>query len=65
MSQSINYKSGDRVQIKGFAIFGTCLGVWVESGPLKSLDGMMMFADEETGEVKKYKAEKVCKAYEK
>lgn len=58
MSQSINYQSGDRVQIKGFAIFGTCLGVWKE-------DGMMLFSDEETGELRKYKAEKVCKAYEK
>jgi hypothetical protein len=58
MSQSIDYKTGDRVQVKGFAIFGTCLGIWAE-------DNMMLFSDEETNELRKYSLNKVCKAYEK
>ena len=51
------FKTGDRLKIKGFAIFGTCLGI--------SKDGSVLFADEETHEIRNYSYGKVEKAYDK
>lgn len=51
------FKTGDRLQVKGFAIFGDCLGVFK--------DGRVLFQDDETGELRDYSPDKVVKSYDK
>jgi len=51
------FKTGDRLQVKGFAIFGDCLGVFK--------DGRVLFSDDETGEIRAYSPDKVVKSYDK
>jgi hypothetical protein len=53
----MKFKAGDRLQVKGFAIFGDCLGVFK--------DGRVLFSDDETGEIRDYSPDKVLKSYDK
>ena len=57
MHLRMKFKAGDRLQVKGFAIFGDCLGVFK--------DGRVLFSDDETGEIRDYSPDKVLKSYEK
>lgn len=50
------FKTGDRLKLKGFAIFGTCLGI---------KNNKVLFNDEETHEIRYYNINKVEKSYDK
>ena len=53
----IDYKYTDRVKVKGQAIFGSCLAF--------TKDGYVLFGDEETNEIRKYKPTELEKSYDK
>tara|TARA_Y100000401_G_scaffold106142_1_gene99394 strand:- start:40 stop:204 length:165 start_codon:yes stop_codon:yes gene_type:complete len=53
----IDYVATDRVKVKGQAIFGFCLAF--------TKDGSVLFGDEETRQIKKYKPNKLEKSYDK
>ena len=53
----IDYKATDRVRVKGTTIFGFCLAF--------TKDGSVLFGDEETRQIKKYKPNKLEKSYDK
>ena len=50
------FKTGDRLKLKGFAIFGTCFGM---------KNNKVLFNDEETHEIRYYNINKVEKSYDK
>ena len=53
----IDYRATDRVRVKGTTIFGFCLAF--------TKDGSVLFGDEETNEIRKYKPTELEKSYDK
>ena len=53
----IDYRTSDRVRVKGTTIFGSCLGFTKE--------GLVVFLDEETNEINKYDPFQAEKSYDK
>jgi hypothetical protein len=53
----VDYRATDRVRVKGTTIFGFCLAF--------TKDGSVLFGDEETRQIKKYKPNKLEKSYDK
>ena len=53
----IDYEYTDRVKAKGQAIFVSCLAF--------TKDGYVLFGDEETNEIRKYKPTELEKSYDK
>ena len=53
----VDYRATDRVKVKGTTIFGSCLAF--------TKDGYVLFGDEETNEIRKYKPTELEKSYDK